>query len=1089
MEGMHNRMKSTGRTLESDPTLRLKARPGNRQDYEDREHLEKSTFGKRVKAQGSKSGSRSPSEARGNKSKKKLGLGKAAASSSPAKAYRNGTQDTQSKLDSNSDDDELDFLSASSQAGAEYDPSSSQRPVQASKPSLFSGAKPSKISSKHNDRLLTQSEHGYTDKKGNYHEYDPKFPPKKLPGISFKKNKSEETGQDSKSIPSTSQSSSLLPASKENKVPSKSKSAPSNRNNVLDLTLSSPLKAENDSDARSASPLSSRSTNSNRPATPSTASGSRLPLPGRNRCAADDIPRQDPANLRLKIRPRPRPVVKSKTTIDVTDVQPKDRKKGFQSTPPATKVLTQSRSESVQAMSPKPRKRVPAPFPLTAEDMLVDSTPLEETPKAPRSSRRKPQQFPLHSLARDKGKGKANLDVSEDGGDEEEVTKKKPTKLKPKPFPMSKELFSSTSMSPEFFPSGSVGKRSSEAGSGDERATKKSRQSLDKYIHASKGQHIPSTEGNKISIGLSPRVDPRTLCPFCDTPLPSELTPLLSNLLETTRQIARKDPRPTNPLGLKAPFTTYITVCQRHRFETKILPEAEQKGWPKKIKWKKVSGRVLKMKTFLQALIEDPGNDSRSESSDSEWQILATTNSGKSKKRSIKGAKARSIFWTEYMNEVKTKGLRAMSGFQGQYATFDKAQPGYYGEMGYAIIQQTLYNMFPPSEIDPQSILPLTPTEFIQRILVPEVALHLIMEDRNLEGDEGMKEALKILRESSAYGVSMFPEDACEPGASQKPIDETKLGVGDRIVMERARKRRKELEAEDAKEEEEQRRQEELDKIAKEKEAEEKLRKDRELARTEIGSKSSQPEVRPRPRPRPLPADRSKKNVAHSDGMASESTDDTDASTRSGRPVVRRHVASGSGLGGILRGSSDWDMERDHGNRSSSQSRSSASSGSEIEIEEHTTRRPSSEERRRSPSASEPRITRSRAASASDWDSESSRNAVIGTGGRPPNKGLKGRSNSRSKNTARRESLSCDSDSESVDLGKTPIPQKMKPYRDEEETPRPSNKQNLGPLARARARNPERNTLNTGANSKTKEKSAAPPPPAENFSFMFSSDE
>lgn len=176
-------------------------------------------------------------------------------------------------------------------------------------------------------------------------------------------------------------------------------------------------------------------------------------------------------------------------------------------------------------------------------------------------------------------------------------------------------------------------------------------------------------------MSIAPRVDPRTLCPFCDTPLPSDLTPLLTSLMEATRKKATEDPRPTNPLGLKAPLTTYITVCQRHRFETKILPEAERKGWPKTIKWKKVSGRVLKMKDFLQALIEDPGNDSMSESRSTEWEVLVTANVGKQKKRK-KGPKARSIFWMEFMSEVEKKGLRAMSGFQGQYANFDKAQPG-----------------------------------------------------------------------------------------------------------------------------------------------------------------------------------------------------------------------------------------------------------------------------------------------------------------------------------------------------------------------------------------------------------------------------
>lgn len=109
--------------------------------------------------------------------------------------------------------------------------------------------------------------------------------------------------------------------------------------------------------------------------------------------------------------------------------------------------------------------------------------------------------------------------------------------------------------------------------------------------------------------------------------------------------------------------------------------------------------------------------------------------------------------------------------------------------------------MFPPASMDPNVIAPLTANEFVQRILVPEVALHLIMEDKGF-GDEDMTEALTILRDSSAYGVAMFPEDGGEWDGNKKQEENGKIGVGDRIVMERARKRRKELEEEEREEKE-----------------------------------------------------------------------------------------------------------------------------------------------------------------------------------------------------------------------------------------------------------------------------------------------
>ena len=111
--------------------------------------------------------------------------------------------------------------------------------------------------------------------------------------------------------------------------------------------------------------------------------------------------------------------------------------------------------------------------------------------------------------------------------------------------------------------------------------------------------------------------------------------------------------------------------------------------------------------------------------------------------------------------------------------------------------------MFPQASFDSTRILPLTSNEFILRILVPEVALRLIMEDRGLEGNDGMHEALIVLRESSTYGVAMFPEDGGEGRTTGKKRRDDAMFVGDKIVMERARKRRKELEEEEEQEEKE----------------------------------------------------------------------------------------------------------------------------------------------------------------------------------------------------------------------------------------------------------------------------------------------
>ncbi|KAJ7795505.1 hypothetical protein B0H13DRAFT_1449431, partial [Mycena leptocephala] len=51
------------------------------------------------------------------------------------------------------------------------------------------------------------------------------------------------------------------------------------------------------------------------------------------------------------------------------------------------------------------------------------------------------------------------------------------------------------------------------------------------------------------------------------------------------------------------------------------------------------------------------------------------------------------------------------------------------GDLGSAIIHHTLYNMFPLDTVDADLVGPLTPHEFIQWMLVPEVGMSLLMED------------------------------------------------------------------------------------------------------------------------------------------------------------------------------------------------------------------------------------------------------------------------------------------------------------------------------------------------------------------------
>jgi len=203
-----------------------------------------------------------------------------------------------------------------------------------------------------------------------------------------------------------------------------------------------------------------------------------------------------------------------------------------------------------------------------------------------------------------------------------------------------------------------------------------------------------------------------------------------------------------------------------------------------------------------------------------------------------------------------------------------------YGEQGSVIIHQTLFNLFPPSSFDVSLVSPLTPAEFIQRVLVPEAATRLIAQDLN----QSIEEATITLRESAQYGVAMFPDADSKRTAVD---DDDEMGVADQIVMERARARRRELEEEERVEKEK------IEEAARKANREERPSKgpkdtrkaDKDAAAIESGSSHSKASTRSRtmkhrPKPRQRGAAVSTVQDEESDAMSVDGST-SERSTRS----------------------------------------------------------------------------------------------------------------------------------------------------------------------------------------------------------------
>lgn len=131
--------------------------------------------------------------------------------------------------------------------------------------------------------------------------------------------------------------------------------------------------------------------------------------------------------------------------------------------------------------------------------------------------------------------------------------------------------------------------------------------------------------------------------------------------MESVRCKSYSSPRPSNPLGLAAPLTSFVAVCQRHRFESHQIPKAQVKGWPTKIDFGKVKPRVEALRSKLEALVSDKPSDAD--------ELILLDEDEESPRDTCQ-------FWTEMMKEVKSKGTRAVASSKGQFASFKTLQPG-----------------------------------------------------------------------------------------------------------------------------------------------------------------------------------------------------------------------------------------------------------------------------------------------------------------------------------------------------------------------------------------------------------------------------
>ncbi|KAF7796825.1 hypothetical protein EIP86_008009 [Pleurotus ostreatoroseus] len=553
---------------------------------------------------------------------------------------------------------------------------------------------------------------------------------------------------------------------------------------------------DSDSDSRTRTSRNSKGKETTKPKTTPQAFPMEIP------------PRAGRSNAAPKPGPKPFPLIAASSQDSV------------RSEPPARRTASQ-RSPSLSSVQVS--KSSPPPYPSTrtsprhrqakaATATTTEAKPLEKRMDTTIQTRTGPAR---RRTGVKKGRvvsSSSNADSSEesdnsaaDGTYQDEETKKKKKKQKLKPFPMHSQLLLDMDSPP------SKGKRFSLDESMQLDREPKRMKDADEIM----ADFMATMEDEDSFLFLNPNVDPATLCPWCDEPLPPVPSPHLQKLIAAARTHSAPDGRPTNPLGLYAAPTVFINVCQRHRFESVQVPLAKKRGWPTQIDWAGLGRRVCAMRDALSAILKDvdeafiPGRergDDDDEEEDEDKDAVDDVELLKTRPR------MGSAFWKEVVKGVKKKGSRQAAGVRGQMTSFSKTQPGYYGELGYVVINQTIYDLFPPADVDAAAVRPLTPTEFIQRVLVPEAAVRLVMADLG----QTRARAIRTLRESASYGVAMFPDEqeGAPEGKSRKRSKgtgkgkeraedaevEMEMDAGERIVRERAAARRRQLEKEEREE-------------------------------------------------------------------------------------------------------------------------------------------------------------------------------------------------------------------------------------------------------------------------------------------------
>ncbi|BEI82469.1 hypothetical protein CcaverHIS002_0303370 [Cutaneotrichosporon cavernicola] len=233
----------------------------------------------------------------------------------------------------------------------------------------------------------------------------------------------------------------------------------------------------------------------------------------------------------------------------------------------------------------------------------------------------------------------------------------------------------------------------------------------------------------------------RNLCLYCSEPLPVSPSAELRALQLRYASITNLSFRQT------------VTLCTMHRAETTIIPLGLRDGFPKDIDFEDVDRRL-----------------------ESGWIAVRL--------KKVAANPKLSKFYRRAKKEINQMGIAAWKdvAHQSNDTVLSHAQPGYYGDLGRAIMIRHFQNLILWRYLKLGSdTAPLPETDFIVTVLVPEAAVLLTMEDKGWdislppkgeEWDKARAEAMEICRRAGRYGYWKFREDGDKGRLMLERIDQ-----------------------------------------------------------------------------------------------------------------------------------------------------------------------------------------------------------------------------------------------------------------------------------------------------------------------------